>query len=609
MNYRDKLVELGIDVYKIRGKQGKILCPKCSHTRKKKTDPCLSVNTEEGWYKCHNCEWQGNVRFDEKTQRQKNYVRPKLTNQTECDNGAVSWFAGRGINQMTLIKNKVMSGVSWMPQTQKDEYTVQFTYWQNNNLINIKHRDINKNFRLEKDAELIFYGLDDLKDDHKYILIAEGEICKLSWNEAGVDFALSVPNGASKQKNDGKPIDLEYLDNCWEYFDNNKIVILATDNDTPGILLREELSRRIGRERCRKIDFKDQKDANDYLVNYGPEALKNLVSEENLIEYPLQGIVEIDDIWDDVEVLMKEGLQRGLTTDVFKEFDNHMSFEGSKLCVVTGLPNSGKSPFVDICMIILSIKYGWKWGICSMENKPLKLYIVKLAEKIYGQLIRPNKPLPDDKKHMIRNFIRDHFYFIEANFDNGESETLDFILESAASLVRKHGIKGLTIDPWNKIEHQMKNGENETNYVSRTLDRLIRFEQNHDLFTFLVAHPAKMKKTKGGEYEVPDLYNISGSAHFYNKVDFGITVHRNYKAECTEIHITKMKWDHLGKKGAIAFKYNGGNGRLYEQIGGRIDFSFWLESLLMESNYKKSESEMELDAYVINGQEIEDAPF
>lgn len=585
MDYRGKLTELGIDVYKVRGKQGKVICPKCSHTRKKKTDPCLSVNIEDGWYNCHNCGWKGNIRDDEYQKRSATYTRPTVVNQTDCGPGVLEFFQNRGINQMTLIKNKVKEGSCFFPQVNEQRPSIEFNFFRNGEIINIKHRDVQKNFRLEKNAELIFYGLDNLKDDDKYIVITEGEIDALSFFESGIHYAISVPNGASKQSSDdNRNIDLQFLDNCWDFFRNDKIVIIATDSDTPGILLREEISRRIGRERCRKVDFKDCKDANEYLVKYGPDKLRMVVSPENIIEYPLEGIVTADDMWDEVEILMNEGLSKGLTTGVFHSFDDHISFEGSKLCTVTGIPNSGKSPFIDQIKIILSIKYGWKWGVCSMESKPLKKYIVKLAEKISGQWIRPGKTLTDDKKSRIKDFINNHFFFIEANEENDEQETLEFILKASTQLVRKYGIKGLVIDPWNKIEHDQPKGESETHYVSKTLDKLIRHIRNHDLFCFLVAHPAKPKKTKMGEYDIPDLYSISGSANFYNKSDMGITVHRDYKSEQTIIWINKMKDDHLGKTGKIGFKYNFGNGRLYETHNGKPDYGFWLDSLIFDND-------------------------
>lgn len=572
MNYREKISNLGIDLSKLRGSSGKIKCPQCSHTRKKKNDPCLSVNVSEGWWRCFNCDWHGSAREYSKKET-KEYRRPVLTNQTDCSDEILKWFMGRGINPITLQKNKVRSGLTWMPQTGKEEITVQFNYLRLNEVVNIKHRDGQKNFRMEKDAELIFYGLDDLNESEEYILIAEGETCKLSWNEAGVHFALSVPNGASG----AITTTLDYLDNCWDYFNNDKKIILALDNDQPGMILREELARRLGKDRCYKIDFGKHKDANEVLVAEGTEKLKSIIRPENLIKYPIGGVIEIDDVWEDVEYIMSNGLPRGRTTRIWPNFDDHFSFDGGQLCVVTGIPNSGKSPFCDMSALIMSIRYGWKWGICSMESKPLKKYIVKLSEKIIGKFIRPGVKVTDDQKERIRSFLSNHFYFIEANYANNELDTMEFILTAAKGLVRRHGIKGLIIDPWNKIEHQIGKGENETNYISRTLDELIRFEQAHDLFVFLVAHPSKMSKV-GKEYSVPDLYNVSGSSNFYNKPDWGVTVHRNYTTGLTEIHITKVKDEHLGKMGVISMRYNGGNGRLGEP-NDKLDFTNWLDSL------------------------------
>jgi twinkle protein len=78
----------------------------------------------------------------------------------------------------------------------------------------------------------------------------------------------------------------------------------------------------------------------------------------------------------------------------------------------------------------------------------------------------------------------------------------------------------------------------------------------------LVAHPKKMYKDPGSMREpVPTLYDINGSAAFFNKCDFGITVERDYIALATKIHILKVKFRHLGEKGEALFTYNTTNGR------------------------------------------------
>ena len=78
---------------------------------------------------------------------------------------------------------------------------------------------------MHKDAELIFYNLDGIKDaDTCYIV--EGEMDALSLIQAGIKNVVSVPNGATISTNN-----LSYLDNCFEYFINKKEIILWVDND------------------------------------------------------------------------------------------------------------------------------------------------------------------------------------------------------------------------------------------------------------------------------------------------------------------------------------------------------------------------------------------
>ena len=69
----------------------------------------------------------------------------------------------------------------------------------------------------------------------------EGEIDALSLYEAGVYSVVSVPNGASKGNQK-----MEYLDNCWELFEDKEKIVLFTDNDEAGYSLRDELGRRFG---------------------------------------------------------------------------------------------------------------------------------------------------------------------------------------------------------------------------------------------------------------------------------------------------------------------------------------------------------------------------
>ena len=98
-------------------------------------------------------------------------------------------------------------------------------------------------------------------------------------------------------------------------------------------------------------------------------------------------------------------------------------------------------------------------------------------------------------------------------------------------------------------------------YISILLDKLTNFAQQNDVLIILMAHPTKMQKRKDGQVEIPILYDISGSANFYNKTDFGIIVHRDRSTNTVEVRVQKVKFRHLGECGTAYFKYNLNNGR------------------------------------------------
>ena len=545
-----KLQDYGINTKgKISG-QFKTTCPKCSQDRKKKSDPCLSVNIDEQVWNCHNCGWTGSVN---KRKEVVEYVKPAWSNYTELSEKLVRWFADRGITQKTLIRNKITEGKTYMPQISKEINTIQFNYFNGDELINIKYRDGSKNFKMVKDAEKIFYGLNDIIDSEE-IIIVEGEMDKLSFEEAGYKNCISVPNGASNRK-------MNYLDSCEDILNNVKKVYLATDNDEAGVKLQKELSRRIGRDKCYIISYPEEcKDANDVIIKYNTIELDKCI--QNAQPYPLEGVVSISSISDDIDRLYADGLNKGLTVG-HGAVDNTFSFVTSQLTVITGIPTHGKSHFLEHLCMRLSCKHGWKFGVFSPEHFPIELHFSVLAEKFIGKSFRitPDYNKMDAQElEYAKEFINEHYHWIRPD---SETFTVDSILDATKSLVMRHGINAAIIDPWNKISHDFGSG-NETTYVNNLLTRLNIFKQKYDIHIFLVAHPRKMMKNHQGMYDVPTLYDIAGSSHFYNQVDNGITVYRDFRELKTTIHVQKVKFRHLGMIDAVDFEYNYQNGRFHE---------------------------------------------
>ena len=542
------LEKLEINLHNKRMGTIKTQCPKCSNDRRNKKDPCLSVNVDEGLYRCHHCDFHGKV-FNKIPKKEYTQPIPRLE---KLEKTTIDWFENqRKISNNTLLRFKVTDGTEWMPIAGAEVPVICFNYYREGKLVNTKFRGKGKDFKMIKGAELVFYNLDAIKDE-KVAYIVEGEIDCLSLYEAGIYNAVSVPNGASKGNQK-----LEYLDNCWQYFEGKEQIILFTDGDEAGYSLREELARRLGYERCLKVNYPENcKDANEVLMRYGKDTLKKVC--ENVDYFPIEGVLTVgEDLIDEIYRFWEHGYPMGEKSGI-ENLDEYISFMGGQYTTVTGIPSSGKSEIIDFIAASLVNNHGWKFGVSSFENQPASLHATKLMEKLYGASFAFRKD-PNDRLTQLQFEqgvlkLHDHFTFV--NISKADV-TLDGLLEKFAELVRVKGCKGFIIDPWNYIEHLIPAGYTETQYISECLTKIKNFCLKYMAHIFLVAHPTKLQKDKAtGKYEVPTLYSISGSAHFYNKTDNGMTVYRDFETNVVTIYIQKVRYSWLGKIGFCEFSYN-----------------------------------------------------
>lgn len=529
-------------------------CPECSGDRKKKNAKSFSWDAQKGIGNCLHC----NARFGKKLEggykasepQKPIYSRPEWHNITELEDDVLKFFTDRGISQRTVNQAKISQGRTFLPQLSKEAKAIEFNYFRDGELINIKYRGPKKSFKLYKDAELIFYNLDSMKD-MDYVIITEGEMDALSYMEVGYESVISVPNGAAGKGQQR----LTYLDNCIDLFDNVQTIFIATDDDEPGRILQEELARRLGKYRCRKVSFFGHKDANELLM-MDKLSLQDTINQSE--PYPIEGVITVDNLADDIWRLKREGLKPGCDISI-PSFNELLTFDPGYLTVVTGIPNHGKSEFLDQIMVDLSIKHGWRFGIFSPENYPLQLHFSKIASKIIGESF--NK-MEDHKVIQAMDYYRDNFMYIVPEEDN----SVESIIEHAIQLVKRYGINGLVIDAWNKLDHDFSS--NETTYIGKQLDLIINFAHKYGVHIFVVAHPTKMQREKGnGPYLVPTLYDMAGSAHFFNKSHNGISVYRHFFEDGTsspEVFVQKVKFKHWGRQGSAALQYDIESGRFYQ---------------------------------------------
>lgn len=557
-------MKLNWEKYGIKAPSGtsgnrKVFCPECRDRRHDKRDKSLSINLATGEFNCHYCGFSGCAAEKESWERERPwynsapirrqkpvYKKPTPRPTAPMSAKAFAWFKSRGISEATLIALKVTEGMEWMPQKNGQANTVQFNYYHNGELANTKFRTGDKCFKLCKDAELLPYNIDAIKGC-KECIITEGEMDALSFYECGRHDVVSVPNGANSN--------LDYLDDyIEEYFDDKETIYIASDSDTKGVVLRDELIRRFGVERCRVLEYGDGcKDANEHLQKYGRESLLQCIAAAP--EIKVDGVFTVSDFEQSLDALFENGMQRGVTVG-HENLDELISFETKRLCIVTGIPGNGKSEFIDELAERLNMKYGWRFAYFSPENAPLAYHASKLIEKFTGKHF-DRQHLNYGEYRQVKEHLESNFFFISPS----DNYKIDNILDKAKYLVRRRGIKALVIDPYNRIEHEYERGQREDQYISLFLDKLMRFAQINDVLIILMAHPTKLSKNKDGVVEAPTLYDISGAAHFYNKTDFGIVVHRDRVKDTVEVHVQKVKFRHLGKVGTAYFKYNLNNGR------------------------------------------------
>jgi len=221
--------------------------------------------------------------------------------------------------------------------------------------------------------------------------------------------------------------------------------------------------------------------------------------------------------------------------------------------VVTGIPSHGKSTWVDCLVTNLIVRSKWKIAIFSAENQPVSRYAINLIKKYAGT--GWESMTPADKQYSI-DFLSSRLCIIDP-IENHLS--LDYILDIAKSIKNNDGLDGLVIDPWNELDHSVKTGyQTETEYISQALSRVRRFARKEQIHIWIVAHPMKLSRDKNGHYPKPGLYDISGSAAWRSKCDFGIVVWRDLKnvTHPTEINVQKVRFPENGEMGVAYLRYD-----------------------------------------------------
>lgn len=269
------------------------------------------------------------------------------------------------------------------------------------------------------------------------------------------------------------------------------------------------------------------------------------------------------DFIDEVTQLYHSGLGRGQSTG-WPSVDEHFTVELGQWTVITGVPGHGKSEWTDALMTNL-FRSGWQFIVFSPENQPHALHVTKLLEK-WNE--KPFSAGPTERMGISEATetcidLANRLAFITVDAEFANSPSVSSVIHSAAEQIQFWRDNGtgrkvaLIIDPWNEMDHARPANLTETEYISQTLSMIRQFARDWKLHIFLIAHPTKISKDKDGNYPVCRLWDISGSAHWNNKADNGITIHRDVQnGGPIQVHVLKVRFKHIGKPGMVLLDYN-----------------------------------------------------
>lgn len=577
MSFRNKLESLGISLKRSSGSV-KTICPKCSSERKNKRDYCLSVNIDTGVYNCHHCGWKGGVKEYAPKKEFRKLDRSEYMKDAKITDSR-AYLNERGLSDLTIdhfmIYEKVQKFMDKESGEWKFKKCIAFPYFRDADLINVQYRSRDKDFRLEKDAELIFYNINSLNGVKKCI-ITEGQIDCMSAFECGFgdrrnkeklnelitagieskraemlednEFnrkqkktgysaddlknisddeivfteemnmlsylsdwgVVSVPNGAS--------VNLEFLDNCADYFFGIDEIIIATDGDTKGIEMRDALILRFGAERCKYIDYSKTgcKDFNEVLITQGKDAVISLI--KTAIGVHISGVHFVDDMIDDMWASYHTKARMGTTTGIVGIDDLFVWKIGEVNCWY-GYANHGKTTFLNFLMVCKVALEGWKFAIFSPENYPSTDFYNSLIEIYIGKQIHPkSEQYKMSEAEYLKgiNFIKDNFFFV---YPENEHD-LESVHEKFKYLILKKGVNAVVVDPFNQLDKTGSAFQRDDQYLSVVFAKIKRFALSYQISYNIVAHPNKPQSTeKGKPLPIPTYYDLNGGALWANKMD------------------------------------------------------------------------------------------
>lgn len=394
------------------------------------------------------------------------------------------------------------------------------------------------------------------------LVITEGEIDAATAIQCGFLRTISVPDGAPPP-GDRSAADLEasakydWLRELKPYLSREMApeIILATDGDENGAALMQDLSVQLGRFRCKFLTYprardpearkrERLKDLNEVLQDYGPKGVIETLNRAQWIK--VDGVHRMSEL----PPLAKQVLYEPRPSQ-FALFRENFKVRLGDFSVITGTPGFGKTSFANDVMCGIAQDNDLTIAWASFEQEPQRDHKRNLRSWFLG--VPEYRAAADQIASADRWIDANHVFLVPSEDEDAD---LEWLLDKMEVAVVRFGARIVIIDPWNELEHSRRPGETETEYTGRAIRTLKRFAKTFRVHICVVAHPTKSVKDADGKYKMPTLYDIAGSANWYNKCDLGVIVHRESE-DSTSIKVQKSRYhETIGKPGEVLMSFS-----------------------------------------------------
>lgn len=491
-------------------------CPFCGGISNDKDK--FAINVKTGTYNClrAKCGARGNLitlhkyfgldigsDVAEYERPKYSWKRFKVDKPFVSTDPAVAYLHGkRGISEDVIRRYEIV--------TKKDDDNVLVFpfYDEDGYLALIKYRKINFDPTKDKNKEWseagmrsILFGIKQCVDFQR-LIITEGQIDSLSVATAGFNNCCSVPTGKNGMR---------WVPHNWNWIKQFREILVFGDYEEDQMTLLPDITSRFMSTdtkilAVRQEDYRGCKDANELLLKYGADAIRDAI--KNARPKMLEQVARVDEVSyqdGDADEKLPTGIRpidRTLTGGLPFGFMN----------ILTGKRGEGKSTEGSM-LIKQALEYGYNCFIYSGEMKKgdvrkwLDLQIAGADRVITEQRDDYSVyKLSPQNIETIGQWYRDQAYLYDTSV---VVETQTNLLDIVETYIKQFGCRFVLIDNLMTAIDLVDVGSDKFERQELVCKRLARMAQKYNALILLVAH-----KKKGGGYDEND--DVLGSSEITN---------------------------------------------------------------------------------------------